>query len=670
MIPQARSHSRLQGLTVSLLVLLLRILLLVVPSNAFLAVIPLRHNSQLTNDITTTHLNLSSQAAAASTEHQRRHNNNNNPNIPLDRQIAQAGRRGQTDQALALFASIPSPTLRQLNAAIDACGRARPTPRVDTAFRLLHDHPQSPNVYTYGALLNGIRRAGNVPLALQVLDYDMPRHHVAPNAVIYQSVIATAAAAANVDTARRVLRRMAPPTLIAYNAALAAAAKAGRVDVAIELWQELQQTKSMVPDAVTYGTVLAACEAGREWERLLELAKEFFAEDVLDDQALTTVIHACQQLGQADWALELLERMQGPVDVVTYRLVISACARGGAWREGIALLDRVPVHDTVAYTAAITGCEYAGEWKEACRLLARMRTNGCPTNRVTMAAVIGACATACAKQTEDGLFFDDTPKQKALQLLMAVRKDDSVMEPSINVYNAAMRACAESRDIKTAFSLLELAEKDGIKSNIVTFGTLMTACERVAAVKIVPKVFHLMKDRNIRPNEIVYGAAISCCRKAGEPDSAYRLWELMQKDETPLRPNTATMNTVMLAQVENISNATSTEVKSIIARARKVFDAIAHPNRQSFEILIRGHCAARQPSEANRILESMAKNLTPDVDLYTLTIAAYERNGKPREALRLLESMRAKGYDFYQSKVLDSAFKRLVKLANAALGGV
>eukprot|EP00957_Ditylum_brightwellii_P016663 1252723-Ditylum_brightwellii.AAC.1 len=54
----------------------------------------------------------------------------------------------------------------------------------------------------------------------------------------------------------------------------------------------------------------------------------------------------------------------------------------------------------------------------------------------------------------------------------------------------------------------------------------------------------------------------------------------------------------------------------------------------------------------------------PDVDLYTVTVTAYERNGQPMKALRLMESMREDGYDFYEAKVLNEAFKKAVKLVN------
>jgi hypothetical protein len=108
----------------------------------------------------------------------------------------------------------------------------------------------------------------------------------------------------------------------------------------------------------------------------------------------------------------------------------------------------------MAHTAAITGCEYAGEWLQAFVLLDGMRKRQVEPNEVTFAAVIGACATACSKmdlaaaQDDDNNIKMPKPLRKALQLLSVLKKDKSVPSPNIQVYNAAIRTCAEALDDK------------------------------------------------------------------------------------------------------------------------------------------------------------------------------------------------------------------------------
>eukprot|EP00804_Cyclotella_cryptica_P010999 CCRYP_017491-RB/>CCRYP_017491-RB protein AED:0.04 eAED:0.04 QI:345/1/1/1/0.66/0.5/4/866/1015 len=366
------------------------------------------------------------------------------------------------------------------------------------------------------------------------------------------------------------------------------------------------------PDEVTFGTVLAACERAGQWEELLRIAnaaKEYGV--VLDGMALTSVLHACQQLGLADEALEYLELMKhlgdkdheetngggndssgggiaerrtngrmrkgakqalrGP-DGVAYRLAISACSRcPGRWQDGLRLLnemresalrtnmtDNAP--DVVAYTAAITGCSEAGEYTHAMRLIKTMRDEGIQPNVVTLSSTINACASACAqlaKKKDEGdrsIHLEDirVPMTNALRLLQVMKAPTSSVKPNIVTYNAAIRACAEGMNLEGAFDLLRQLNEDGLEPTIVTYGSLMTACERVGNIDAASKVFRMVKDQTngggIKANEIIYGAAISCCRKAGQPERALLLLRKMISDN--LAPNTATFNTVIAALTE------------------------------------------------------------------------------------------------------------------------
>mmetsp|Transcript_5553 Transcript_5553/g.8780 ORF Transcript_5553/g.8780 Transcript_5553/m.8780 type:complete len:621 (-) Transcript_5553:14-1876(-) len=577
--------------------------------------------------------------------------------------------------------------------------------------------------------MSACARAREADRAIQLLRSMKKDYGVTPNAIVYSSAISACSRGAirNPKKYKIALELVKEAdgiedlelNVIGYNAALSACANAAAYEDAMQLFDTMQD-KHLV-DPISYGTVMAACEKAERWKEVLEYAQQMNACGlVMDGWTITSALHACQQLGLAEEGLFYLEELKGlsksnatrhrrqtagwerkgasrasslnGPDGVAYRLAISACARGGQWEKGTNLLDEMEdvtgqKPDVMAYTAAITGCEYAGEWWQAFSILNEMRQQNVAPNEVTMAAVIGACATACGKQQQsndsDNKDNDDDSSssesqlclKKALQLLNVMKKDPTIVDPTIVVYNAAIRTCAEAREIKAAFQLLNDAESRRLKPTIITYGTLMTACERAVSVEGMDQVFSLMKIANdennhvgkdIIPNEIVYGAAISCLRKASQPERCVSMLRKMIRDG--LKPNIATFNTVLKAQTEGrkpkLQNAL--EVYKMMRAAK---DPIITPNRQTFSVLIEACCARQQPQGAEAFLRLMRKSgYKPDVDLYTLTVASYERARQPLKALRLMESMEDDGYDFYSIAPLNTAFKNAVKLVNSVVG--
>jgi pentatricopeptide repeat domain-containing protein 1 len=252
-----------------------------------------------------------------------------------------------------------------------------------------------------------------------------------------------------------------------------------------------------------------------------------------------------------------------------------------------------------------------------------------------------------------------------MALLNVLKKDSSVVNPNIQIYNAAIRVCAEARDIDGAFRVLGDIKDAGIQRTEITYGSLMTACERIGCVQSASKAFRIMREDNIEPNEIIYGAAISCCRKAKEPQRALLLLKRMIKEN--LSPNAACLNTVLIAQTDARRRSDSETVLQVFKLMKSKFiEDRGRPNRQTYNILINFFAGTKQPGTAEAFLDKMRQDgFKPDVDLFTATVTAYERTQQPMKAVQLMQRMQDDGYDFYSVKVLNSAFKKAVKLVNA-----
>jgi len=643
--------------------------------------------------------------------------------VEIERRIVKLGRRGRTDEALDLYKALQARpvqlNIRHVNAAIDACSRSRPV-RWDKALSILNESSISPNVYTLGALLNACARNHDAKAALHWLHALEPT--VKPNAVCYQAAMTACARARDLQAALKLLneaeRENIVLTVVGYNVVVSAAAKLGRVDIGLRILRNMTdplQSKPQ-PDAITYGTLLSACESAGDWERLLSLSEEMTTEGLqLDGISWTSVLHACEQLGLADRAISSLDRMKQDLkdvrhpegwrdrrqtagwkvadqrapltapDEVAYRFVISACGRAGSWGDAMRVLEEVETvgqASVMSYVSAILACESCGKWKESFALLDRMRRRNVEPNEATFAAVLSVCASACSLLATDQSASTYTEaKAKALRLLDVVRTDPTTVDPSTQVYNAAIRVCAESQDVDGALEVYQkLVTDDIVDPDIVTYGSLMMACQRSGDIDAMDEVFRLLRaDQNVDANEVVYGAAISTCRKANQSERSFRLLKKMLDDK--LRPNTATFNTVLTAQAEALmrcrdrgdDNAQSSVLLKRLVETFRLLHQCDHaaPNRQSFTVLIRVLADQRQAPQAEAFLTHMRRSgFVPEVDLYTATVTSYERLGYPLRALSLMESMSADGYDFYDIPVLNTAFKRLVKVVNVVGKGL
>jgi len=297
------------------------------------------------------------------------------------------------------------------------------------------------------------------------------------------------------------------------------------------------------------------------------------------------------------------------------------------------------------------------------KLIHAMRVDDITPNVVTYSAAINACAAASA--LANNFAARSLPMEAALNILADMKRraagahPDAAVWPNVVTYNAAIKACAEGWNPHGAFTLVEEMTMEGIEPNVVTFGTLMAACERVGKTDSLTKVFDIMEKVGIKPNEIVYGAGISCYRKAGEGKNAFLLLRKMVKEG--LSPNIVTYNTVILALIK------ACHIRQVV----RVFEYMdcpkcnVDPNAQTFNSVIYFLALQRMPKEADAFIQRMrVRGLTPQIELFTITVTAFEKAGMPMRALRLMDDMREDGHDFYDIKVIDGAVKGAVQLAN------
>jgi pentatricopeptide repeat protein len=120
----------------------------------------------------------------------------------------------------------------------------------------------------------------------------------------------------------------------------------------------------LVPNEITYNSVINACAKGDESQSALDLLDEMRSRGLVPNEiTYNSVIDACAKCGESQRALGLLDEMRSRGLVpneITYSSVIDACAKGGESRRALDLFDEMLSYDltphSIAYDAALNAC--------------------------------------------------------------------------------------------------------------------------------------------------------------------------------------------------------------------------------------------------------------------------------------------------------------------------
>ena len=130
---------------------------------------------------------------------------------------------------------------------------------------------------------------------------------------------------------------------------------------------------------------------------ILPLSDMVLARVVPNTVSYNSLISACGTGFQWELALHVLGDMRAPKDRLSFSSAITACEKVGRWVIALSLLVQLSIlqrPDAIAYNSAVSVCENAGQWKQAGQLLVCMRASRVMPTVVTYSAVISACAKA------------------------------------------------------------------------------------------------------------------------------------------------------------------------------------------------------------------------------------------------------------------------------------
>jgi pentatricopeptide repeat protein len=238
---------------------------------------------------------------------------------------------------------------------------------IEEVINQLQALPETLNVRDYTTMIGSLRRVKKFKKALELLA-DMQRRGITPNEITYSSVMGILASA-------------------------------GRWREALDMLVIIKEASPSGPDASSYTSAMIACLKGNQWSTALDLFEEVCETRIqITEGMYTAVISAYEKAGQWRKTLELLRemKMQGITpSVFTYNSAIFSTKKDKQWMEAGMLLGEMRkdglTPDRNSYHAAMATCEAAGQYQAVMDIFEEMHQLGCPASRQSYLYVTRAC---------------------------------------------------------------------------------------------------------------------------------------------------------------------------------------------------------------------------------------------------------------------------------------
>lgn len=220
-------------------------------------------------------------------------------------------------------------------------------PDVDVYFRYDSSGTREPNVFTYGALVDGLCKAHKVAEARDLLDV-MSIADCEPNHVVYDALIDGFCKVGKLEEAQEVFAKMSEhgysPNVYTYSSLIDRLFKDKRLDLALKVLSKMLES-SCAPNVVTYTEMIdGLCKVGKTEEayKLLVMMEEKGCHPNV--VTYTAMIDGFGKAGKVDMCIMLLREMgeKGCApNFITYRVLINHCCASGLLHEAHKLLEEM-----------------------------------------------------------------------------------------------------------------------------------------------------------------------------------------------------------------------------------------------------------------------------------------------------------------------------------------
>ncbi|KAE8099510.1 hypothetical protein FH972_017487 [Carpinus fangiana] len=424
-----------------------------------------------------------------------------------------------------------------------------------TTYEASKQNLSAPNMYVFRTIIDVCGLCGDYMKSRCIYE-DLLNQKITPNIYVFNSLMNVNAH--DLSYILHLYKNMqnlgVMADLASYNILLKACCLAGRVDLAQDIYREVQHLElsgMLKLDVFTYSTIVKVFADAKLWQMALHIKDDMLSAGVTPNTvAWASLINACANAGLVEHSIQLFEEMlQAGCEPNTQccNILLHACVEACQYDRAFRLFQswkgsRVMETTSGDHSKNINGnltSENAGE--ECSTSMANCMSNSHHLNftkkfpftpsTATYNILMKACGTDYyrAKALMDEMrAVGLSPNQISWSILIDIfgglRNVEGAIQilrnmfgagiqPDVITYTTAIKVCVESENLKVAFSLFEQMKKYQIRPNLVTYNTLLRARTRYGSLHEVQQCLSIYQDM----------------RKAGYKSNDYYLEALIEE---------------------------------------------------------------------------------------------------------------------------------------------
>ncbi|KAK4783123.1 hypothetical protein SAY86_007497 [Trapa natans] len=407
-----------------------------------------------------------------------------------------------------------------------------------------------PNHFTFTFVFSSCARLPTPVPGFQIYGHVIKRG-LESDTIVMNAFIHFCCGFGDLHSAQKVFEESPVRDLISFNTMISGLAQGRKPHAALSLFTVMTRS-GLMPDHFTFVALSSACSGLNNYR----LAKQIhnlvymyfgFVDCGRSAHLVGSVMDMYLKCGEMEMAEKVFNTLQNVKSSAALSCMVSGYARAGKVELARQIFDQVDEKDTVLWTAIISGYSQAGQYTEALSLYKEMEASGIKPDKITMVAVLSACAglgaitfgqrvyNQCLKKRLYGqdvilitAIVDMYAKCGKIHAALEIFHGVPNYQRTTHLFNAVISGLAQHGHGKIAVLVFEEMEVAKVSPDEITFTGLLYACSHSGLVEEGRSLFKSMSQMHgINPQMKHYCCMVDLFGRNGNLDEAYKFIQAM-----------------------------------------------------------------------------------------------------------------------------------------------